>query len=163
MEENQPTKKTFNPIIVAAVIAFITLIIATIGILLINKDTKTTKNIEMTTFRDPVSALQRNQRDTERKNEVSRVATAINDYRANNRGKYPQTEDEFGQLKVYYLSESELGLSVKLSEDLNDSPSQNEINITPNSKCEGDSIVSEDYKFTATVGLESGGVYCLDV
>ena len=163
MEENQPTKKTFNPIIIAAVIAFITIIIATIGILLINKDTKTTKNTETTTFRDPVSTLQRNQRDTERKNEVSRVAAAINDYRANNRGKYPQTEDQFEQFKDRYLQESELGLSVKLSEDLGDSPSHKEIKITPNSQCEDSNIIFEANKFTVTVGLEGGGIYCLDV
>ena len=34
-------------------------------------------------------ALQRNQRDTQRKNDMSRVVSALTSYRANNRGKLP--------------------------------------------------------------------------
>lgn len=38
-------------------------------------------------------ALQRNQRDTARKNDVSSVAAAITNYSSNNRGTFPSTEN----------------------------------------------------------------------
>ena len=34
-------------------------------------------------------ALQRNQRDTQRKNDIGRVLTAVQKYQANNRGNMP--------------------------------------------------------------------------
>ena len=34
-------------------------------------------------------ALQRSQRDTQRKNDMSRIASALNQYKANNRGNLP--------------------------------------------------------------------------
>jgi prepilin-type N-terminal cleavage/methylation domain-containing protein len=34
-------------------------------------------------------ALQRNQRDTQRKNDLSRIQSAVNSYQANNKGKIP--------------------------------------------------------------------------
>ncbi|MBS7346513.1 MAG: type II secretion system protein [Candidatus Sacchiramonaceae bacterium] len=34
-------------------------------------------------------ALQRNQRDTQRKNDMSRIVTSLNSYKANNRGQLP--------------------------------------------------------------------------
>ena len=163
MEENQPTKKTFNPIIVAATIASVIVVTITIGVLSTKKDAKPSANPESAVIETPISALQRSQRDTQRKNEASRVQSAINSYRANNRGRYPQTEDQFEHFKDRYLQESELDLSVKLSEDLGDSPSHKEIKITPNSQCEDDNIIFKANKFTVTVGLEGGSVYCLDV
>jgi prepilin-type N-terminal cleavage/methylation domain-containing protein len=36
-------------------------------------------------------ALQRNQRDTQRKNDMARLKTAIESYKANNRGQLPWT------------------------------------------------------------------------
>ena len=42
-------------------------------------------------------ALQRNQRDTQRKNDISRLQDAIERYKANNRGQLPWAESSRGQ------------------------------------------------------------------
>jgi prepilin-type N-terminal cleavage/methylation domain-containing protein len=41
-------------------------------------------------------ALQRNQRDTQRKNDLSRAQTAVNNYQSNNRGALPTDWGDFG-------------------------------------------------------------------
>lgn len=41
-------------------------------------------------------ALQRNQRDTQRSNDLSRVATALNKYQSNNRGRLPNDAAAWG-------------------------------------------------------------------
>ena len=43
-------------------------------------------------------ALQRNQRDTRRKNDLSTFASALQNYAANNRGRYPSTSGSTGGL-----------------------------------------------------------------
>ena len=48
-------------------------------------------------------ALQRNQRDTQRKNDLSRVQTAIQNYQSNNRNKVPQDTTDWDDLKNKYL------------------------------------------------------------
>jgi len=52
-------------------------------------------------------ALQRGQRDTVRKNDVSKVLAAINSYQSNNRGQAPQADDVFGK----YLDSTTTGAS----------------------------------------------------
>ena len=42
-------------------------------------------------------ALQRSQRDTARKNEISKVLSAITTYQSNNRGQSPAADDAFGK------------------------------------------------------------------
>ena len=49
-------------------------------------------------------ALQRNQRDTQRKNDMSRVLTAINSYQSNNKGNIPS--DFSAELVGNYLKVS---------------------------------------------------------
>ena len=46
--------------------------------------------------------LQRNQRDTQRKNDMARLKTAIDSYKSNNRGRMPTT----GQLSGYSYAAS---------------------------------------------------------
>ena len=43
-------------------------------------------------------ALQRNQRDTQRKNDLATFASALQNYAANNRGRYPSTSGSTGGL-----------------------------------------------------------------
>ena len=38
-------------------------------------------------------ALQRNQRDTQRKNDLSRIQSAVNSYQANSKGKIPGSSE----------------------------------------------------------------------
>lgn len=48
-------------------------------------------------------ALQRSQRDTARKNDMSRLAAALNDYKAAHRGKIPGTSTNWQQMIDDYL------------------------------------------------------------
>jgi prepilin-type N-terminal cleavage/methylation domain-containing protein len=48
-------------------------------------------------------ALQRSQRDTQRKNDLSRMVTALNSYQSNNRGSIPTTVAAWGTFVTNYL------------------------------------------------------------
>lgn len=48
-------------------------------------------------------ALQRSQRDTQRKTDLGRVQTALNDYRAAHRGKIPKDQNELTNFLNQYL------------------------------------------------------------
>lgn len=49
-------------------------------------------------------ALQRNQRDTQRKNDLSRLQTAITSYTSNNRGALPATAAAWGTFVTKYVT-----------------------------------------------------------
>lgn len=49
-------------------------------------------------------ALQRSQRDTQRKNDVSRLVTAVTNYSSNNRGNLPTTQALWNGLITGYLT-----------------------------------------------------------
>ncbi|PKL31139.1 hypothetical protein CVV43_03765 [Candidatus Saccharibacteria bacterium HGW-Saccharibacteria-1] len=49
-------------------------------------------------------ALQRNQRDTQRKNDLSRLQTAITSYTSNNRGALPATAAAWGTFVTNYVT-----------------------------------------------------------
>jgi prepilin-type N-terminal cleavage/methylation domain-containing protein len=49
-------------------------------------------------------ALQRNQRDTQRKNDVGRAATALTNYSSNNRGAIPTTVAGWTDFNAQYLT-----------------------------------------------------------
>lgn len=49
-------------------------------------------------------ALQRNQRDTQRKNDVGRAATALTNYASNNRGAVPETAAEWTSFNTEYMT-----------------------------------------------------------
>lgn len=48
-------------------------------------------------------ALQRSQRDTQRKNDVSRVVTAVTNYSSSNNGRIPRTQSDWDLFKGSYL------------------------------------------------------------
>ena len=50
-------------------------------------------------------ALQRSQRDTQRKNDVSRLQAAINDYKSANRGKLPATKADLATVVTQYVKQ----------------------------------------------------------
>ena len=50
-------------------------------------------------------ALQRSQRDTQRKNDVSRLQAAINDYKSANRGKLPATKADLDIVVANYVKQ----------------------------------------------------------
>lgn len=120
-------------------------------------------------------ALQRNQRDTQRKNDLSRVQSAINSFQTNNRGRVPTSAE---------ISSSFITQYMKAGGDTFTDPSGSEYTITQasalatnphatnfhaisyyvNAKCEGESRVAGGgaNKVAVAISLESGGIYCLN-
>ena len=123
-------------------------------------------------------ALQRNQRDTQRKNDIGRVLTALQSYQSNNRGSIPTSWSS--QLITPYL---------RLDGDTFTDPSGINYNLWPrtvadgkptqringagdnsiifyylNSKCDGENIVAADgaNKVAFAALLEGGGIYCVN-
>ena len=131
-------------------------------------------------------ALQRNQRDTQRKNDMSRLKTAIDSYKANNRGKVPEfsiigyANMPFSttELGVNYLKAGEgefkdpngeeylaraantRAVGFKVSSDFS-----NSVFITCSKKCGSDGALVEadgTNNYAIQYVLEGGGTYCLD-
>ncbi len=123
-------------------------------------------------------ALQRNQRDTQKKNDIGRVLTALQSYQSNNRGSIPTSWAS--QLITPYL---------RLDGDTFTDPSGINYNLWPrtvadgkptqringagdnsiifyylNSKCDGENIVAADgaNKVAFAALLEGGGIYCVN-
>ena len=132
-------------------------------------------------------ALQRNQRDTQRKNDMSRVVSALTSYRANNRGKLPT----YGYIGTGGTSASQLLTKyLRLDGDQFNDPSGDpylmraansrqvgydhtgyiydattvgHVWITLGRHCEGPVIIAAGpAQFAVQYALESGGVYCLN-
>ena len=131
-------------------------------------------------------ALQRNQRDTQRKNDMSRLKTAIDSYKANNRGKVPKSSiigyDNMPfsttELGVNYLKAGEGEFKDPNGEEylaraLNTravgfkvySDFSNSVFITFSKKCGSDGALVEadgTNNYAIQYVLEGGGTYCLD-
>ena len=130
-------------------------------------------------------ALQRNQRDTQRKNDMSRLKTAIDSYKANNRGKVPEFSIiGYGSMP---FSTTELGVNyLKAGEGEFKDPNgeeylaralntravgyipsnfSNSVFITFSKKCGSDGALVEadgTNNYAIQYVLEGGGTYCLD-
>lgn len=114
-------------------------------------------------------ALQRNQRDTQRKNDMSRVITALQNYQSNNRNSLPG-DDEWGTFATQYLrtdgdtfsdpSEGDYTFSVR---DNNTTPTTlgSTIYVHTSATCEGEKVKDAGSRKVAfTIKLEGGGVAC---
>ena len=119
-------------------------------------------------------ALQRNQRDTQRKNDMSRAQTAINSYQANNRGSVPSSHTAMNGIISTYLtvggdvfSDPQGTAYTFLADSAADLPSGAEpyqIYYAVNSKCNGEAKAAGggNNKVSIRMKLEGGGVYCLN-
>ena len=123
-------------------------------------------------------ALQRNQRDTQKKNDIGRVLTALQSYQSNNRGSIPTSWES--QLTTPYLRldgdtfTDPSGINYRLtSRTVADGKPTRRINSAGdislifyylNSKCDGENIVAADgaNKVAFTALLEGGGIYCVN-
>ena len=123
-------------------------------------------------------ALQRNQRDTQRKNDIGRVLTALQSYQSNNRGSIPTSWAS--QLITPYLRldgdtfTDPSGINYRLSSrTVADGKPTRRINSAGdisiifyylNSKCDGENIVAADgaNKVAFAALLEGGGIYCVN-
>lgn len=118
-------------------------------------------------------ALQRSQRDTQRKNDLSRAMTALSNYQGNNRNALPTaTTAGWNNFAASYL---------RAGGDTFEDPSQgnytfqyttarttlttlsNTIRVHASSTCQGESVVSAGSKKVAmSFKLEGGGIACVN-
>lgn len=115
-------------------------------------------------------ALQRNQRDTQRKNDLSRVQSSLNQYQANNRGALPALAD-MGTFKTNYMERNgdafkdPTGADYDFGTDLGTTGREGKIQYNLGSKCgAGESLESGagDRSVALRIKLEGGGTYCLN-
>jgi prepilin-type N-terminal cleavage/methylation domain-containing protein len=135
-------------------------------------------------------ALQRSQRDTQRKDDLSRAITSVTSYTSNNRGELPapsnsawatfltqyvttNSVDSFidpsganasadTTASTYIFSINGSAETTAISSSFADS--QNYIYVTPNSTCGtgGATIKAGSRKVSLRMVLEGGGVYCMN-
>jgi prepilin-type N-terminal cleavage/methylation domain-containing protein len=116
-------------------------------------------------------ALQRGQRDTQRKNDMSRVQTAIQNFQSNNRNKLPQTADWNGDFISKYLAvggdtfADPNGTNYMFTATGNipdDFAGDGKIFYTVGSVCDGEALKSGQggNKVAIRYKLEGGGVAC---
>lgn len=113
-------------------------------------------------------ALQRSQRDSARKNDVSSVASSVTAFSGNNRGKFPSTS----QLSDYVTNKSEntTSITVGTSGAKTISPEDGVVVVTQKTKCGTSSPTNQvlesgaTRQFTVVTKLEAGnGAYfCQD-
>ena len=119
-------------------------------------------------------ALQRNQRDTQRKNDLSRTLTAVQSYQSNNRGQLPtdwgsfvnsylkldgdQYKDPDGSSYVLWEYTIAAGKPTYRTNSVGNSV----IFLYKNAKCDGENIVAGDgsNRIAFAMFLEGGGVAC---
>lgn len=120
-------------------------------------------------------ALQRGQRDQQRRNDISRAQTAINNYQTNNRNDLPGTDssswnsfansylraggDTFDDpARGAYTFQVSTAASSTLSYPTDSAP----IYVSLNSTCDGEDITSSgNRKVALRIKLEGGGVACV--
>lgn len=115
-------------------------------------------------------ALQRSQRDTQRKNDLSRAITAVNNYQSNNRGKLPTDWPGFitSYLTVNGDSFSDPdGTAYSFTQNTQNSfdPTSfvsGRIYYTTNAVCDGESVSAGqgNNKVALQYKLEGGGTAC---
>jgi len=119
-------------------------------------------------------ALQRGQRDTQRKQDISRAQTKINDYQSNNRNSLPSNWDEFATKYLraggdtftdpsgsdYVFDDLAVGASVP-----NDfATAQGKVYYTTGATCgnDGAAVAAGARKVALRLKLEGGGVACVN-
>lgn len=127
-------------------------------------------------------ALQRSQRDTQRKDDVSRLQAAISSYTSNNRGKSPFGPAADGGSNTETFINNYLRVEGELFQDpqgedyefvpklgaADDAPAgSGQIAVHGGGKCQdgedaGDSSISGARSGALRIRLESGGVHCIE-
>lgn len=125
-------------------------------------------------------ALQRNQRDAQRKNDLGRLLTAPQNYRANNKGKAPLHSSDFrGKLVPNYLEvggddfRDPSGLPYRISSGtigtvplraIDSAEGFYIIRVYIGARCVGENTEAfgSDNNIAFSMKLEGGGVYCVN-
>lgn len=127
-------------------------------------------------------ALQRGQRDTQRKSDISRVQTALNNYQSNNRGILPAGETAWKSFLTSYLKSGgddftdPTGKPYIFAESTNDTLEGGELTTpdkattdvtiyyTEGAKCDGENVAKGQgaRKVAFRLVLEGGGIACVN-
>jgi len=118
-------------------------------------------------------ALQRNQRDTQRKNDLSRAQVALTNYTTNNKGSLPADWDAFasnyltvgGDTFVDPSSGLSYSFSIKADGGIEAfSTEAPKISVTVGSVCNGDTLTDKQggRKVALRMKLEGGGIACVN-
>jgi len=121
-------------------------------------------------------ALQRSQRDTQRKNDLSRAITAVTSFASNNRGALPDTSDNtaWGDFLTDYLTVGGDTFTDPSGTDYVFDIAASDVNIpefaaedaiiyvTGGSTCDGENLLNDQgaRKVAIRMKLEGGGVAC---
>jgi prepilin-type N-terminal cleavage/methylation domain-containing protein len=131
-------------------------------------------------------ALQRSQRDTQRKDDAARVLSQITNYQSNNRGNVPDSDADMVTLVNNYLTSGgdsfedpstgdtyNLTCATVTNPDVancasniinSDSIGVGNIYVVPGYICDGDNVPAAGVgrKVAVVIGTEDGGNYCVD-
>ncbi len=115
-----------------------------------------------------VPALQRSQRDTQRRSDGSRALSSLSNYKSNNRGNLPttgaeQTTFENNYLKVATEFQNPTGGTYDRLWNTTATPTPDQVQIAVGRICSGESLTATGAgtrSVAVRVGLEGGGVYC---
>jgi prepilin-type N-terminal cleavage/methylation domain-containing protein len=115
-------------------------------------------------------ALQRSQRDTQRKNDLSRAITAVNNYQSNNRGAPPKDQTQWNSLITGYLlaggdtftDPNGTDYSFTTGTPPSTFAGDGKLYYTQNATCSGENILTNQgaNKIAVQLKLEGGGVAC---
>ena len=119
-------------------------------------------------------ALQRSQRDTQRKNDISRLNTALASYESNNRGDIPKTAAEWATFVTGYVRTAGdtfvdpngedyiVTTTATLPTTFKDTEPY--IIVTLNAKCNGESVATGQgsRKVALQMKLEGSGTVCVN-
>ncbi len=119
-------------------------------------------------------ALQRNQRDTQRKNDIGRVITEVNNFQSNSKGTIPSDTTMSTFVDKYLKANGQRFFDPATKNDydvkigtVGSTPTKGQILIVPGAECDGTTTkaATENTRQYAVIGFMegSGGVYCQDV
>lgn len=116
-------------------------------------------------------ALQRGQRDSQRRSDISRFMSQVNSYQTNNGGRVPSADkDAMGKFLNNYMKRSSGEFVDPQSGDnytvgFSGNPSTSHIIYATQTKCNGEEFTSAGSKKRAVavrIKLEGSGIYCQD-
>jgi len=122
-------------------------------------------------------ALQRGQRDTQRRNDLSRAQTAVNNYTANNRGALPNPATDANwntTIRDQYLKANgdtftdpagvEYGFKLGSTVPTTFDGTNPGVYVTTNAACDGENVVTGKgaTKVALQMKLEGGGIACVN-
>ena len=116
-------------------------------------------------------ALQRGQRDSQRRSDISRFMSQINSYQTNNGGRVPSADkDDIGKFLDNYMKrgsgefvDPQSGNNYTVG--FSGNPSTSHIIYATQTKCNGEEFTSAGLKKRAVavrIKLEGSGIYCQD-